>query len=354
MALGGGLALLQLVTLGALGDPVPTPIRVTLEAPADCSTSEEFFQSVRRRSDRVRQANPGERSVQIGVRVVRTGSKVHGEVRMTGEHGESDTRQVDGASCAEVVEALSLTVALSLVPISRPAPSEPQPAAPATSPGSETGAGAQPSSPSKAKPPSATDNDTEPDPVVSPELDGPLGPDTRVLKVALSAHAMLGGFVSPDVQLGGGGALRFTLASESVSALSFTVGGFHVRNDLFKDVSRAKFRFTAAELGICPTRFALFARATFEPCFLGIGGSLRAEGVGFDQVESASRAYFGLGGNLTARFPVGPEPGFGFEGALGISIPLVERRFVASKPERRLGETPMISAIGRLGVFWGF
>lgn len=352
MALGGGFALLPLVTLGALGDPVPTPIRVTLEAPADCSTSEEFFQSVRRRSDRVRPANPGERSVQIGVRLVRTGSKVHGEVRMIGEHGESDTRQVDGASCAEVVEALSLTVALSLVPISRPAPSDPEPAAPATSPGSVSGAGAKPSSPSKAQAPDA--NETEPEPVVGPELDGPLGPDTRVLKVALSAHAMLGGFVSPDVQLGGGGALRFTLASDSVSALSFTVGGFHVRNDLFQDVARAKFRFTAAELGICPTRFALFARATFEPCFIGIGGSLRAEGVGFDRVESASRAYWGLGGNLTARFPVGAEPGFGFEGALGISIPLVERRFVASKPERRLGETPMISAIGRLGVFWGF
>ena len=350
MALGGGFALLQLVTLGwaALGDPVPTPIRVTLEAPADCSTSEDFFQSLRARSDRVRPANPGERGVEIGVRLVRVGSKVHGELRMIGEHGESDTRQVDGGSCAEVVEALSLTVALALVPTSRVAPneSEPAPAAPTASSAAATAPEAKAKSPSDSEP--------ESEPVPGPELDGPLGPDTRVLQVALSAHAMLGGFVAPDVQIGGGLSLRFSLASESVSALSFTLGGFHLQNDLFENVDRAKFRFTAAELGICPTRFALIGRSTFEPCFIGIAGSLRAEGVGFDQVESASRAYWGLGGTLTARFPVGPAPGFGLEAALGISIPLVERRFVASNPERRLGETPLISALGRLGVFWAF
>jgi hypothetical protein len=347
VALGGGLALLQLVALGwaALGDPVPTPIRVSLQAPADCSTSEDFFQSLRARSDRVRPANPGERSVEIGVRLVRTGSKVHGELRITGEHGESDKRQVDGASCAEVVEALSLTVALSLVPTSPVAPSEPDaPAAPATP--------AESGDPSEAPP--ETDSDPDPDSVPGPELDGALGTGPRAFEVALSAHAMIAGFVAPDVQMGGGAALRFTLGSASGSAVAFTLGGFHLQNDLFATPQRVRFRLTAAEVGICPTRFALFAGGSLEPCLSGVGGSLRAEGVGFDRTETASRAYWGLGGTVTARFPLSPERGFGFEGGIGITIPLVERRFVASNPDRRLGETPRISALGRLGGFWAF
>lgn len=352
MALGGGL-LLQLVTLGwALGDPVATPVRVTLEAPADCSTPDAFFQSVRARSDRVRPADPGERSVEIGVRLVRMGSKVHGELRILGEHGESQTRQVDGASCAEVVEALSLTVALSLVPTSRAAPSESAATEQATRPGSADGSSAlsQTESPAEAE----SVNETEPEPENDTEVENPAGAGERVLRVALSAHGMVAGFVAPDVQLGGGGALRFTLPSDSVSALSFTVGGFHVQNDLFASADRARFRFTAVEVGICPTRFRVFGRGILEPCLSGIGGALRAEGVGFDRIQATSRAYWGLGGTITSRFPIGPEPGIGLEGGIGITLPLVERRFIASNPERRLGETPRISAVGRLGAFWAF
>jgi hypothetical protein len=346
VAPGGGLALLQLVTVGwaALGEPVPTPVRVTLEAPADCSTSEDFFQSLRARSDRVRPANPGERSVEIGVRLVRKGSKVRGELRMIGEHGESDTRQVDGASCAEVVEALSLTVALSLVPTSRVAAkeAEPAPGTPATPAGPNVAAGAQ----------SAAEANADSAAVPGPELDGPLG--ARKLHVALSVHALIAGFVAPDVQMGGGAALRFSLGSDTATALSFTFGGFHVQTDLFARAERARFRLTAAEVGICPARFALFAGGSVEPCLSGIGGSLRAEGVGFDRTQAVSRGYWGLGGTVTARFPLGRAPGFGFEGGIGITLPLVERRFVASNPERRLGETPRISALGRLGGFWAF
>jgi hypothetical protein len=342
VASGGGLALLQLVTIGwaALGDLVPTPVRVTLEAPADCSTSEDFFQSLRARSDRVRPANPGERSVEIGVRLVRKGSKVRGELRMIGEHGESDTRQVDGASCAEVVEALSLTVALSLVPTSRVAAKEAEPAPEASTPpsGSNDTAGAE------------ADADSESAP--GPELDGPLGAHT--LHVALSAHAMIAGFVAPDVQMGGGAAVRIGLGSDPASAVSFTLGGFQVQTDLFARAERSRFRLAAAEVGICPARFALFGGGSVEPCLIGIGGALRAEGVGFDRTQAVSRAYWGLGGTITARFPVGRAPGFGFEGGIGITLPLVERRFVASNPERRLGETPRISALGRLGGFWAF
>jgi hypothetical protein len=91
-----------------------------------------------------------------------------------------------------------------------------------------------------------------------------------------------------------------------------------------------------------------------EPCFSGIAASLRAEGVGFDRVQVAARAYWGAGGSITARFPLAVEPGLGLEGGIGITLPLVERRFVASNPERRLGETARIAAAGRLGAFWAF
>ena len=119
MAFGGGSALVQLVALGlpAAGSvEAPIPIRIVFDAPEDCSTEEAFYQGVRSRTDRVRRAEAGETGTELGVRVSKTSGKVHGELDLIGEHGESDRRVVNGETCSEVVEALSLTAALALDP----------------------------------------------------------------------------------------------------------------------------------------------------------------------------------------------------------------------------------------------
>src|SRR5215212_6389912 len=103
----GGLA--SLFALAWLPRPLgePLDVRIEFDAPSDCAEVSSFYDRVRARTDRVRLAEAGVEALTLRVRVVRKGSKVHGQLRMTGEEGASTTREVDGASCVEVVDALS-------------------------------------------------------------------------------------------------------------------------------------------------------------------------------------------------------------------------------------------------------
>ena len=119
--MGAGFAL-SILALAWLPKPLAMPIdiRVELDAPSDCSEVLGFYDRVRARTDRVRLAEASAQALTLRVRVVRRGGKVHGQLRMTDENGASSTREVDGASCAEVVDALSLTATLALDPTASP------------------------------------------------------------------------------------------------------------------------------------------------------------------------------------------------------------------------------------------
>ena len=64
----------------------------------------------------VHRARPGERAVRLTVHVTRVGPRVRGELRVNEAGGEAETRRVDGATCTEVVQVLSLTAALAINP----------------------------------------------------------------------------------------------------------------------------------------------------------------------------------------------------------------------------------------------
>ncbi len=109
------------------------PVRVEFDAPSGCSDGEAFFAGVLARTRHVHRARPGETAVRLTVHVTRVGGRVHGELRVNEAGGEAETRRVDGATCAEVVQVLSLTAALAIDPTAdllAPAVPEKPPAAP--------------------------------------------------------------------------------------------------------------------------------------------------------------------------------------------------------------------------------
>jgi hypothetical protein len=132
---GGGLVGVALIVLGRVAPEAqrPIPIRVEFEAPAGCSGSSQFYQGIRARTKRVALAGRGEAGLTLRVRLRQSASHVHGELQVIDEEGATDTREVDGATCAEVVEALSLTAALAVDPT---AALSPAPAPPPVSPSS--------------------------------------------------------------------------------------------------------------------------------------------------------------------------------------------------------------------------
>ena len=147
-----GIGLWALVALAQTGLAVSVPVRVEFDAPTGCSDAEAFFAGVLARARHVHRARPGETAVRLTVRVTRVGGRVRGELRVNEAGGEAETRRVDGATCAEVVQVLSLTAALAIDPTANllgpavpekppagPSPVRTPPSAAATSPSGQIG-----------------------------------------------------------------------------------------------------------------------------------------------------------------------------------------------------------------------
>ena len=327
MILGGGVALSVLSVLGLpAASEDATPIRVELDAPADCATAEGFYEAVRARTERARTVKEGETGVRVVVRLTRVGARAHGELRVIGEHGESDTRRVDGASCTEVVAALSLTVALAVDPTARLGPLE----AP------------------REKPPAPVCPKCEPPPPPPPPP--PPAPPPPELEVRLGAHLLGMGQVSPYMSFGGDLAVRVIAPWAAASSLGLGIA--YVRNDVFAGTHEAAVGSTLFQLTGCPKRFGARDTFTFEPCLVGMGGWLHAEGRGLDTTTQVTRSYFAAGALFIGSAPLSSH--WQFEVQAGFVFPLIKRHFTVSEPPRNVGETPDVSGVVGLGLAYSF
>jgi hypothetical protein len=330
VAFGGVSALVQLVALGlpAAGSvEAPIPIRIVFDAPEDCSTGEAFYQGVRSRTDRVRRAAAGETGTELGVRVTKTSGKVHGELNLTGEHGESDRRVVDGETCEEVVEALSLTAALALDPTARVAPG---PVAP---------------EPARLGPP--------PPPCPPPPAPPAL---PRSFELGLHARFALAKVVTPEWSFGGMAFATLRPVGLLPRGPSFGFGVGYLSNTLGESSDEADSspvtHLTTVMLRACPVRFVASSSVFVEPCAIGKGGWLEAEGRGLSNPETVVRSWWSLG----AEAAIGAELGRGWSLSLATSfdVPLVKRRFTTGEPPAAAGETPAVSAGLSLGIGYAF
>jgi hypothetical protein len=320
----GGVALSVLGVLGAPATSEATAIRIELDAPPDCATAEGFYEAVSARTERVRPVKEGETGVRVVVHLTRVGKGAHGELRVIGEHGESDARRVDGPTCTDVVEALSLTVALAVDPTARLGP----PTRPATLPA-----------------PVVVPECPEPEPQPAPPA-----PPAPELEVRVAAHADVMGQVSPHTSFGGDLSLRVFAPWSSGSSLGLSV--LYLRNDVFGSQPDAVVGSTLFELTGCPKRFGHRETFTFEPCVVGMGGWLHAEGRGVETSSEVTRSYFALGAEAIGSVPLAPHWQAEFHG--GFVVPLVKRRFTVSEPPRDVGETPSVSGIVGIGVSYSF
>ena len=322
--ISGGVALSFLGVLGLAAAEAPsdaTAIRIELDAPADCATAEAFYESVRARTERARPVKEGETGVRVIVRLSRVGTRAHGELRVIGDRGESDTRRVDGATCTEVVEALSLTVALAVDPTASLVPPDR----------------------SELPPP-------EPPPPESPPPPPPPPPPPRELEVRVGAHLLGMGQVSPFVSFGGDLSVRLITPWDAAS--SFGLALVRVQNDVLASADNASLRSTLIELSACPKRFGPPETFTLEPCAVGVGGWLGATGRGVEHSSAVIRSYFAAGGVLIGSAPF--ASGWAVELQVGFLLPLVRRRYELRTPAVEVGETPSIAALGGVGLTYSF
>lgn len=361
MTLSGGVTGLALVVLGASSAvPTPTAVRVDVDAPSGCSDARTFFERLRARTDRVRLAQPDEAALVIDVKLSRAAGKVHGELRLKQQDSESATRQVDGATCEEVVGVLSLTAALALERLVAPhdeangtTPGESRNEAGTSGAGGSADAahasgGAVATSLAGAENARAgAGSQREPSNDAASGSNGD-GPDARARRSARQVGFEVGaqlGFsqvLSPLLATGAGPFVRLRRDGASLG-----LSGTYWSSALTNGADSAKLRDIALTLSACPISVRL-GSAELEPCVLGSVGFLHVSDSSALNAREADRSLWGLGALGRYRVPLTPLVGVEIEA--GLSLPLVERRFVTDRPERIVAKTPWISPFIGLGA----
>jgi hypothetical protein len=346
--------------------PGAVPVRVVWDAPSGCSDAESFFAAVASRAERIRRAEPGEEGARLEVKLTRLGPKVHGELRLGSD--DSELRKVDGATCDEVAEALSLTAALALSASARvpggaaggpglTGSSTPAQAAPAPPP---SAAPAPPAAPTVAPSPPAASAPVAPAPASVPApFQGPApalaspgaapasrpAPSRRSFAswLALGLGPAAGQVVAPHLSVGGTAQLRVAPPSQDHLASSAALAFLYLRNDLLGRGGEPVFRLAAATVTGCPGWGWRGSIASVELCATGLGGWLLASDTGVTVSRSVSRSWWSAGAVLRARAEVGA--GFVLQLDASASVPLVKRRFVTTTPEQTVGTSPAVAPL---------
>lgn len=354
----------------SVGETGARPVQIELEAPEGCSGADAFFGSLRSRTNRVRRADGDEPRTTLKVRLTRGHGQVVGELRIMDDRGGTDSRKVQGASCDEVVQALSLTAALALDPsalFTRPAsvPSGASTAAasaratPAPAPASAgasaasagtPAAGAAPAGATPAAPrPESAERAPEPvaeaATVVSPRSGRPVpGVELALGPVGLT---VLSGSFSAGAAL----AVRKILGTDGIFRPSLGLAIAYVRDDVLHSPPAAQSSLAALGATVCPLRWSA-SIVTLQPCALVLGGWLSATGRGVTHASTVDRFWLSAGGTVRMAALLGA--GLSLELEAGVSAPLRKRRFFVTVPTNVVAETPTISPIVGMALTWGF
>jgi hypothetical protein len=374
----GSPSLLLLALLAQAGAPGVVPVRVDFEAPAGCADGDAFFRGVLARASHVRRAHPGESAVRLGVHLSRAAGRVHGELRMSSTGGESETRRVDGASCAEVVQVLALTAALAIDPMARfsapPAPEKqpleatpaPSPRAPPAEPAAPGPAPAPPAA--AAPPPIAPPPSPSPAPVASPVTEPPLepappppppvappptetvvvarSPEPRTTGAAISVAAAGARVLASTASLGASLSGRYTGTVRGLTP-SIALGFLYLAGDFFHDGDDLGLRYSALAVTVCPG-WALVGAVVVEPCARLTAGLLDATDHSVTNPRSVDR-WWGTAGVLL-RGAVRLGAGLTLDLEAGVDFSFVTRHFVTTTPAQPVGETTAVSPAIALGL----
>jgi hypothetical protein len=391
-----GIGLWALVALAQTGPAASVPVRVEFDAPAGCSDAEAFFAGVLARTRHVHRARPGETAVRLTVHVTRVGPRVRGELRVNEAGGEAETRRVDGATCTEVVQVLSLTAALAIDPTAgflapaapdkppaAPSPVRAPPSAAAPPPGREAPANPaapaapplpQPSpaptvtsaaptaqltppaaSPPPEIPPAAPASEPSPPPTVA------LRPAPAAMVPAESPHergrasgprfgaSMVAAHLLTS-SLGLGASLWGRLGTTTREGLtpSVTLAALYLPGDFFGSGDNLGIGWVALAATGCPG-WAPGGRVRVEPCARLTVGALSATDHSVNTPRSVTRWWGSAGAVVRLTAPVGG--GLMLDLDAGVDFPFVTRRFVVTAMTNQpVGETTSVSPTLSVGL----
>ena len=374
-----GIGLWALVALAQTGPAASVPVRVEFDAPPGCSDGEAFFAGVLARTRHVHRARPGETPVRLTVRVTRAGARVRGELRVNESGAEAETRRVDGATCAEVVQVLSLTAALAIdpraslgpvvaekppagagpatTPAPSPGPTAPTSGAPAPTPGAPT---AQPAAPPAGAPgetrpgvgpaalaPQPPTVELEPPPAALPV--GPTREPRRADGPRFGASVIAARVLASSMSLGGSLWGRLGTSTRGGLTPSVTLAALYLPGDFFESGDDLGIGWIALAATACPG-WAPGGRIRVEPCGRLTAGVLSVTDHSVNTPRSVVRWWGSAGAAVRLTAPLGA--GLMLDVDAGVDFPFVTRRFITTTAvtNQPVGETASVSPTLSIGL----
>ena len=308
------------------------PIRIDYRAPTGCPDEAAFSADVRARTTRWRIETGDAPARRFVVELAPRAARVHGRLLVTAVNGETAVREVDGATCDEVAEALALMTALaidphaSLAPIPRPAPPSPPPPAPPA-------------------PPLATMN--------AAVAEKPLQPPSSRWRLAAGAHAGAAGGVAPVLAAGMDAFVDATLARASVwSPSARLLLAYNEALPVSTTAGTAKFWRLVGGLALCPLRLEVIASTlALVPCAALDVGAVDATGTDTPNGRHERRTWLDTGITGRLEWAVGARVSLEVEG--GALFPLF--RYHSTFPTLAVYDTPLVAGFAGAGAavrFW--
>lgn len=325
-------ALIVLLGIGHAWPALAEEIHLVYQAPPDCPDRDAFEHDVASRTDKATWAPRRAGVREIAVTITAAGGAIRGQLVISDPARPADraSREVPGATCEEVVEALALIAALAIDPAAElspaPAPLEPPPRpVPLPKPTPE---------PARLPTPPPTPPPTE-----------PMVPSSRwrwLVGLGLSATSGLGDKLAAVVPV----YVEASLASGSWLAPSFRLGVAVMPDRVLTDpAGRGHLTRFAARVSGCPIRGDLTPWLVLRPCASFEAGALLARGEGVDEVESSASPWLAAG--VSGRLQLFPSDWLMLEISGEGGLALVRPRFVID-PAIEVGEADFV-----LGVFGG-
>lgn len=273
----------------------------------------------------MRLARIGEQGIRIHVRISRIGRTVRGELDMGDPQEASDTRRVDGLSCGEVVEALSLTAALAIDPsaslLSKKTDDEP---------GNPPQLGPTLAHPQQVSPNDGVGSPTPP--AKSSSSSVRLEPFARML---LTTDQKPGLWIGPSlgVRLVAG---RLLLGMDGFGLFPST-SAYGLKNA----------RLTGVGVAACPL-LKLTDAWEVAPCLGAKGAVLHVAGADVAYTTTANRSWWALTAGVVSLARIWEE--VRLELSAGIAVPLIQRSFALRAPDREVVTSPDIACEAGLGI----
>jgi hypothetical protein len=316
-----------------LGAPVEIDA-IVIELESGCVTADEFVSQVRRRAPRAREALPGEPARRVHV-TISGDEPVIGRLVMAGNDGAVIAREVEGATCQEVTNALALVLAVTLDPLTNPPPVD----------GATTSAVV-----------------TKPPPPSAPPLDRPRRPATRSSARPRSEarwQQFAGGEITFFPRLvdrfmtGLGARYAVSRRAPGGTMLLVTLGAFatfaadapanHPAGGMIR------YQLQALDAGVCPLGGAFFGeRMVLYPCGAISIGRFQAAGVDLPGPRNDSALL--LSASVTGRITIDLMGPLSLTGASGLFVPLGRYSVLVTGAEQAAGKVHPIGIIATLGI----